>query len=73
MPFPVNYEELEAAGYRWIRMIICESCGESVEIFSTPGKRELGMVPMCLLTSTAVKHFEVCQPKGELSGRPGNQ
>jgi hypothetical protein len=69
MPFPANYEEMETAGYRWLRMITCESCGESVEIFSTPGKRELGMVPMCLLTSKAVKHFEICQPKEETNGK----
>jgi hypothetical protein len=49
MPFPATLEALEAAGYAFARSETCPACGEPVEVFSTPGKREISMNPMSAL------------------------
>ena len=41
MPFPINLESLLAAGYVFLRSETCPACQEPVEVFTTPGKREL--------------------------------
>lgn len=60
MPFPANLEQLEAAGYVFARSEECPVCREPVEIFTTPGKREIAMDPMCCLNRPAGRHYETC-------------
>jgi hypothetical protein len=62
MPFPSNLESLLASGYAFLRSEVCPDCGEGVEVFSTPGKREIIMQPMCDALRPAVRHFSVCKP-----------
>ena len=62
MPFPINLESLLAAGYVFLRSETCHACQEPVEVFTTPGKRELAMQPMCELLRPAVRHYETCKP-----------
>jgi hypothetical protein len=62
MPFPLDLESLLAAGYTFARSEICPVCQEPVEVFTTPGKRELAMQPMCELLRPAVRHYETCKP-----------
>ena len=66
MPFPVNLEAMEAAGYRYLRMDICSDCGLSREVFTTPAKREVACNPMPLLTDPAVEHWRTCKPVVQL-------
>ena len=75
MPFPINLESLLAAGYVFLRSETCPACQEPVEVFTTPGKRELAMQPMCELLRPAVRHYETCNsaPKQEAAnGSTGN-
>ena len=75
MPFPSNLESLLAAGYVFLRSETCPACREPVEVFTTPGKRELAMQPMCELLRPAVRHYETCNvtPKQEATnGSTGN-
>ena len=65
MPFPADLEALEQQGYRFIKVERCPSCQEFVERFSTPGKREILMDRMILLTSKAVRHYETCNPQSK--------
>jgi hypothetical protein len=60
MPFPANLESLLAAGYVFARSETCPVCGEPVEIFITPGKREIAMEPMAQLEREAVRHITKC-------------
>ena len=60
MPFPATLEALEAAGYVFARSETCNACGEHVEIFITPGKREIAMEPMAQLGREAVRHITKC-------------
>lgn len=72
MPFPSNLEAMFAAGYVYSRAETCPVCGLEVEIYLTPGKREIAMEPMCGKHSPAVRHYQVCNiaPKQEeQSGR----
>ena len=62
MPFPLNIEEMEESGYTFLRSESCPECLENVEVFSTPGKREIVMNPMCEALRPAVRHLEVCKP-----------
>ena len=62
MPFPLDLESLLAAGYTFARSEICPVCQEAVEVFTTPGKREIALNPMCELLRPAVRHYEVCKP-----------
>ncbi len=62
MPFPLNLEEMEQSGYTFLRSESCPECLENVEVFSTPGKREIVMNPMCEALRPAVRHLEVCKP-----------
>ncbi len=64
MPFPINLESLLAAGYVFLRSETCPACQEPVEVFTTPGKRELAMQPMCELLRPAVRHYLVCVKMG---------
>ena len=72
MPFPANLESLQAAGYVYSHWQVCPECGEGTEVWSTPGKRELAMQPMCELLRPAIRHYEVCKTKEEQSGTSGN-
>jgi hypothetical protein len=63
MAFPSNLEELQAAGYVFHRTEPCLICKNNVEIFITPGKREISMDPMYLLTSPAVRHVLTCNTR----------
>ena len=75
MPFPLDLESLLAAGYTFARSEICPVCQEAVEVFTTPGKREIAMNPMCELLRPAVRHYETCNiaPKQEAAnGSTGN-
>jgi len=67
MPFPANLESLQAAGYVYSHWQVCPECGEGTEVWSTPGKRELAMQPMCELLRPAIRHYERCNiaPKQE--------
>ncbi len=62
MPFPLNLEEMEHSGYTFLRSESCPECLENVEVFLTPGKREIVMNPMCEALRPAVRHLEVCKP-----------
>ena len=62
MPFPLDLESLLAAGYTFARSEICPVCQEAVEVFTTPGKREIALNPMCELLRPAVRHYETCKP-----------
>ena len=76
MPFPANLEALQAAGYVYSHWQVCPECGEGIEVWKTPGKRELAMQPMCELLRPAIRHYERCNiaPKQEeKSGTQGNQ
>ena len=76
MPFPANLEALQAAGYVYSHWKVCSECGEGVEVWKTPGKRELAMQPMIELLRPAIRHYERCNiaPKQEeKSGTQGNQ
>ncbi len=75
MPFPLDLESLLAAGYTFARSEICPVCQEAVEVFTTPGKREIALNPMCELLRPAVRHYETCNsaPKQEAAnGSTGN-
>ncbi len=61
MPFPLNLESLLAAGYVFARSETCPVCQEAVEVFLTPGKREIALNPMLELLRPAVKHYLVCK------------
>jgi len=63
MPFPSNYEALLAAGYKQLSMDVCKECGGSMEVFKTPGGRQITCNPMSLLTTPAVEHFRTCNPE----------
>jgi hypothetical protein len=60
MAFPSNLEELEAAGYVFARSETCPACNEDVEIFTTPGKREISVNPMTAPFRPAIRHYETC-------------
>ena len=62
MPFPVNLEALQSAGYVYSHWQVCPECGEGVEVWKTPGKRELAMQPMCEALRPAIRHYERCKP-----------
>ena len=62
MPFPSNIELLIAAGCTFLRSETCQACREPVEVFTTPGKREIALNPMCELLRPAVRHYETCSP-----------
>ena len=70
MPFPSDLAQLKAAGYTYLRSETCPVCHEPVEIYSTPGKREIALnamrderVGFTLLPmgEPAVRHYETCQ------------
>jgi hypothetical protein len=63
MPFPSNLESLLAAGYTFLRSETCPACREPVEVFTSPGKRELAIDPMRQLLGPAVRHYLSCKPK----------
>jgi hypothetical protein len=72
MPFPPNLEELQFAKYVYARSEQCPVCREDVEIFITPGKREIIMNPMHRWDAPAIRHYETCniaQPE-EANGSP---
>jgi hypothetical protein len=60
MPFPINLESLIAAGYVFLRCETCPACREPVEVFTSPGKRELAIDPMRQLLGPAVRHYLSC-------------
>ncbi len=60
MPFPSTLENLLASGYTFLRGSVCPECMEFVEVFKTPGEREIAMDPMCEMTRPAVRHYETC-------------
>ena len=63
MPFPVDLEALEAAGYVYDRSGKCSECGEDVEYFKTPAKREIVMDPMGTPGRAAIQHWNTCKPR----------
>ena len=71
MPFPITLDAMFAAGYDYARWEKCATCGEPVEIYTTPGKREIAMEPMCSREASTVWHHEVCKPKEKPSGIEG--
>ena len=73
MPFPLDLESLLAAGYTFARSEICPACREAVEVFTTPGKREIALNPMCELLRPAVRHYESCKPKEAANDTGKNQ
>ena len=62
MPFPATLDAMFASGYEYARWEHCAVCGEPVELYTTPGKREIAMEPMCSRESLAVRHYLVCKP-----------
>ena len=63
MPFPSNLEEFLAAGYVFHRTEPCLICKNNVEVFTTPGQREISMNPMCHLLAPAVRHILTCNTR----------
>ena len=61
MPFPSTLENLLASGYTFLRGSVCPECREIVEVFRTPGGREIVMDPMAQMERPAVRHFETCK------------
>lgn len=70
MPFPPNLEAMHAVGYEYVRAETCRECGLEVEVYLTPGKREIQMEPMCGNHSLAIRHLEVCTPSGRCNIAP---
>ena len=68
MPFPATLAAMFSSGYDYARWEHCAVCGEAVELYTTPGKREIAMEPMCSRESPAVRHYEVCKPKEAQDG-----
>jgi len=60
MAFPSTLEHLLSSGYMFLRSDVCSECGQSVEVFSTPGKREIAINPMCEMLRPVVRHIERC-------------
>ena len=73
MPFPSTLENLLASGYTFLRGSVCPECMEFVEVFKTPGEREIAMDPMCEMLRPAVRHYETCKPKDVQDGSMGEQ
>ncbi len=71
MPFPATLDAMFSSGYEYARWEHCATCGEPVEIYTTPGKREMAFEPMCSRESPAVRHYEVCKPKEAQDGNSG--
>lgn len=69
MPFPSSLGEMFAAGYEYARCETCRDCGLDVEVYLTPGKRELLMEPMCGEHSPAVRHLERCDISAKEKGK----
>ena len=72
MPFPATLAAMFSSGYDYARWEHCAVCGEPVEVYTTPGKREIAMEPMCSRESLAVRHYEVCKPKEAQDGNTGS-
>lgn len=72
MPFPPDSESLLAAGYKFLRSETCSQCREMIEIFSTPGGREIVMDPMGLELSPAVPHWKTCGVQYCTNGNEGS-
>jgi len=72
MPFPATEAALHEAGYNYSRSEICAACGLLVEIWTTPGKREIAMEPTPSFESPATQHYKTCQPKEAQSGSRGS-
>ena len=70
MPFPINQESLFAAGYEYSRWEKCAACELNVEIWTTPGKREIVMDPMPGMRSAVVRHYETCKPSPDAKREP---
>jgi hypothetical protein len=51
-----------SSGYDYARWEHCAACGETVELYTTPGGRTIAMEPMCSRESPAVRHYLVCKP-----------
>ena len=62
MPFPSTLDAMFSSGYDYARWEHCAACSETVEIYTTPGKREMAFEPMCSSESPAVRHYLVCKP-----------
>jgi hypothetical protein len=62
MPFPKTQTEMFAAGYEYSRWKRCPACTLDVEVWTTPGKREIIMEPMLGMKSQAVQHYKTCKP-----------
>ncbi len=71
MPFPATLAAMFSSGYDYARWEHCATCGEPVELYTTPGGRTIAMEPMCSRESPAVRHYEVCKPKEEQDGNTG--
>jgi hypothetical protein len=48
-------------------MDVCPECGVSLEVFTTPGKREMSFDVMVLLSSPATPHSRSCNPEAPQS------
>jgi hypothetical protein len=74
MPFPINQEALFAAGYSYARWERCPVCTLDVEVWNSPGKREIAMEPMPSFKTPAIRHWEQCNlaPKQEEINGRGN-
>lgn len=62
MPFPATLDAMFSSGYDYARWEHCAACGETVELYTTPGGRTIAMEPMCSRESPAVRHYLVCKP-----------
>jgi hypothetical protein len=60
MPFPINQEAMFTAGYSYARWERCPVCTLDVEVWNSPGKREIAMDPMPGISSPAVRHWDRC-------------
>ena len=71
--FPATQEELFKAGYSYSEWERCPACTLDVEVWLSPGKREIIMEPMPGIKSPATRHYETCQPKENADVRVNTQ
>lgn len=63
-----DQDALFASGCQYIRWEDCQTCGECVEVWLSPGKREWRFDPMPSHESPAIQHYVSCIPKENNNG-----
>ena len=73
MPFPTTLAAMFSSGYDYARWEHCAVCGETVELYTTPGGRTIAMEPMCSRESPAVRHYLTCNIAQKQEEQSGDQ